>query len=137
MVEFKGIAHINLTVRDFDKSLPFYKSLFAFLGMQEMFALDGYYYCVGKRCAIGVQSASPERAGEPFDQGRAGLHHFCLSLGSREDIDALEAHAKSLDAPIIRPAGPNDYWFPGMYSVLFADPDGIRIEANHIARPGA
>ena len=135
MVEFKGIAHINLTVRDFDKSLPFYKSLFAFLGLREMIAMDGYYYCVGKRCAIGVQSAAPERAGDAFDQGRAGLHHFCLSLGSNEDIDALAEHVETLGGAIIRPPGPNDDWFPGMYSVLFEDPDGIRIEANHIRKP--
>ena len=134
MVEFKGIAHLNLTVRDFKKSLPFYKALFGFLGMKEMFALDGYYYCVGKRCAIGIQPASPEGAAEPFDQGRPGLHHFCLSLGSREDIDALAAFMATQGAKVIRAPGPNDDWFPGMYSTLFEDPDGIRIEANHIAR---
>ena len=131
----KGIAHINFTVSNFERSLPFYKELFAHLGLREMINIDGYYYCVGKRTAIDIQACSNDNADVPFDQGRAGLHHYCLSMESREDVDALAEFAKGLGAQIVRaPAGQDD-WFPGMYSCLFEDPDGIRIEANHIPKP--
>lgn len=132
-MELKGIAHINFSVRDFKKSLPFYKTLFAQLGLGEMIVTDDYYYCVG-RIGMGIQQCSPDFAHVPFDQGRAGLHHYCLAMNSREDVDILTQIVRELGATIIRePAGQDD-WFPGMYSVLFEDPEGIRIEANHIQK---
>lgn len=133
-MDIKGIAHINLTVSDFERSLPFYEKLFALIGMRQMIRTDSYYYCVGKRVAIGIQSASAENSGKPFDQGRAGLHHFCLSMHSREDVDVLAAFAADEGMVIVREPASQDHWFQGMYSFLFEDPDGIRIEANHIAK---
>ncbi|WOF75779.1 VOC family protein [Parvibaculaceae bacterium PLY_AMNH_Bact1] len=130
----KGIAHINFTVSNFERSFPFYKQLFAHLGLKEMINADGYYYCVGKRTAIGIQACSEENTDLPFDQGRAGLHHYCLSLESRDDIDALASFVKNIGARIVRKPAAQDDWFPGMYSFLFEDPDGIRIEANHIPK---
>ena len=41
---------------------------------------------------------------------------------------------REMNAPIIR-APAEGTWAPGYYSVLFEDPDGIRIEANFV--PGA
>jgi len=135
-MEIKGIAHINFTVRDFDKSLTFYKPLFAQIGLKEMIVTDEYYYCVGRRIGMGIQKCSPENAGVNFDQGRAGLHHYCLSMMSRDDVDILTEIVRTLGASIIREPAAQDHWFPGMYSVLFEDPEGLRIEANHITRPG-
>ena len=134
MMELKGIAHLNLTVSDFERSFPFYEKLFALVGLRPMISTDAYYYCVGKRIAIGIQSASAQNASEPFDQGRAGLHHFCLSMQSREDVDALAAFVADEGMTVVREPASQDHWFPGMYSFLFEDSDGIRIEANHIAK---
>lgn len=131
-MDLKGFAHMNLTVGNFEKSLPFYKELFAFLGLTPLIDMDGYYYCRGRRVAMGIQACDPEHAGERFDQGRTGLHHLCLAMESREDVDALAEKVRALGATITREPAANDDWFPGMYSMLFEDPDGIRIEANHI-----
>ena len=131
----KGIAHITFTVSNFQKSLLFYEKLFAHLGLKEMINIEGYYYCVGKRIGVGIQACDKENADLSFDQGRAGLHHYCFSLESREDVDALAELAGELGAHIVRPPASQDEWFPGMYSFLFEDPDGIRIEANHIPKP--
>jgi len=133
-MEIKGFAHMNLTVSDFDKSLPFYKKLFALLGLKELIVADGYYYCVGRRVGFGIQSCAPEHTGIPADQGRAGLHHLCLSMGAQEDVDGLAEFVRSEGLRVVREPAPNDDWFPGMYSFLFEDRDGIRIEANHISR---
>ena len=50
-------------------------------------------------------------------------------------MDAIYRTALSLEAKIIR-APKEDNWAPGYYSVLFEDPDGIRIEANFVPGKG-
>jgi hypothetical protein len=50
-------------------------------------------------------------------------------------VDAIHQTALSLNAKIIR-APKEDHWAPGYYSVLFEDPDGIRIEANFVPGKG-
>ena len=50
-------------------------------------------------------------------------------------MDAIYTSALELGAAIIR-APREDEWAPGYYSVLFEDPDGIRIEANFVPGKG-
>lgn len=135
-MRLKGIAHINFTVRDFDGVLPFYKELFAFLGLKEMIVGDGYYYCVG-RIGVGIQRCEPDHADTHFHQGRAGLHHYCLAMDSRKAVDELAQFVREHGLNLVREPAENDDWFPGMYSLLFEDPEGLRIEANHITRKTA
>ena len=70
-----------------------------------------------------------------FDQWRIGLHHFCFRLRSREDVDSLHAAMADFGAKIVR-APEGGPWAPGYYSVLFEDPDGIRIEGVFIPGSG-
>jgi catechol 2,3-dioxygenase-like lactoylglutathione lyase family enzyme len=89
---------------------------------------------VGARTAIGIQPADPAHSGDHFVQSRVGLHHLCLRARSREDVDRLHDLLRQIGAVIIH--GPQEgAWIPGYYSVLFEDPDGIRLEANFV--PGA
>lgn len=131
-MEIKGIAHITFTVSDFEKALPFYKTLFAEIGLKEMIVADGYYYCVGRRIGLGIQRADADLKDNSFHQGRAGLHHYCLSMNAREDVESLTEVVRNAGAKIIREPAAQDHWVPGMFSVLFEDPEGLRIEANHI-----
>ena len=95
---------------------------------------DRFFYCVGARTAIGIEPCDPTLAGERFVQQRVGLHHLCLRARSREDVDKCAAILKNMSATIVR--GPTeDTWAPGYYSILFEDPDGIRLEVNFV--PGA
>jgi len=135
-MEINGIAHIQLTVSNFEKSLPFYKALLQFFEMTPMFETNGFYYCVGGRTGIAISAASSEHKNENFVQTRCGLHHVCIRLKKPEDIDALHDFAKKLNAKIIRPPTENPEWAPGYYSLLFEDPDGIRIEANYVPGKG-
>ena len=53
----------------------------------------------------------------------------------REDIDELHRFIVGIGARIVHP--PEDApWVPDYYSVLFEDPDGIRIEANFVPGKG-
>jgi hypothetical protein len=42
---------------------------------------------------------------------------------------------KTIGAKIVHPPETGS-WAPGYYSVLFEDPDGIRIEVNHVPGKG-
>jgi catechol 2,3-dioxygenase-like lactoylglutathione lyase family enzyme len=137
-VEMNGIAHIQLTVRDPDVCVPFWEKLCHFLEMKTLIRGDGIVYCIGSRTGILVRGAEP--GGRPddlaFNQWRAGLHHFCLRARSREDVDAVHAFITSeLGAQIVHPPQV-DAFAPGYYSVLFEDPEGIRVEVNHVPGRG-
>jgi len=134
-MEINGIAHVILTVRSVAASRGFYVALLERLGLTRMVDMPEYLYYVGGRTAVGLRPADPAHAGERFTQGRTGLHHVCFRARSREDVDAIHATAVEIGATIVHP--PRDEpWAPGYYSVLFEDPDGIRIEANHVPGKG-
>ena len=135
-MEINGIAHVMLTVSDFEACLPFYQKLLAYMGLVPVLEADSILYCVGGRTAIGIQRADETHRGERFVQRRVGLHHVCFRARQREEVDAFYAFLTGeLGAKIIHP--PEDGPFaPGYYSVLFEDPDGIRLEMNHVPGKG-
>ena len=134
-MEINGIAHIMLTVSNFDACLPFYEKLLPFLGLKPVISTDGMLYCVGGRTAVGIVKAEDGYRDERFVQFRVGLHHVSFRARERADVDALHEFLVGLGAKIIHPPedGP---WAPGYYSVLFEDPDGIRLEMNHVPGKG-
>jgi catechol 2,3-dioxygenase-like lactoylglutathione lyase family enzyme len=135
-VELNGIAHIQLTVNDPARCLPFWERLCQFLSMQTLIKGDDIVYCIGSRTGILVRGAPADKRDRPFDQERIGLHHLCFRARSREDVDAVHRFVvDELHGHIVHP--PEDGGFaPGYYSVLFEDPDGIRIEVNHVPGKG-
>ena len=135
-VSLNGIAHIQLTVNDPARCLPFWEKLCHFCGMQTLIKNQDTLYCIGSRTGISVRAAPVGRDGGPFDQLRAGLHHFCLRARRREDVDAVARFAEEIGARIIHPAEEGSQFAPGYYSVLFEDPDGIRIEVNYVPGKG-
>ncbi len=135
MIDINGVAHIILTVSQFDKTKAFYSGLLPEFGMEKVFDGDEFVYHVGARTAIGIQKCAPEHEDERFVQLRCGLHHICLRARSREDVDAAGALAEKLGAKMVR--GPMEgTWAPGYYYVLFEDPDGIRLEVNFVPGKG-
>jgi catechol 2,3-dioxygenase-like lactoylglutathione lyase family enzyme len=133
-MEINGVAHTFITAGDFEASVVFYRKLLPFLGMAEVADTQDTYYCVGGRTGFGIRRPDPEHAGARFVQYRVGLHHHCWRLRERGEVDEAHAFLLSIDAKIVH--GPQDDEFaPGYYSVLFEDPDGIRLEANFV--PGA
>jgi catechol 2,3-dioxygenase-like lactoylglutathione lyase family enzyme len=134
-MEINGIAHVMLTVSNFEACLPFYEQLLTFLGLTPVIRADGVLYCVGGRTAVGIMKAEDGYRDERFVQLRVGLHHACFRARERADVDALHTFLVGIGATIVHPPedGP---WAPGYYSVLFEDPDGIRLEMNHVPGKG-
>lgn len=135
MVEINGVAHIFVTAGDFARSKAFYEQLLPFLGLTEVANSDRVYYCVGGRTGYGVEAPSDDHVGERFVQTRVGLHHVCWRMRSREDVEQVHEFLVGIGARIVH-APQDDHYAPGYYSVLFEDPDGIRLEVNYVPGQG-
>jgi Glyoxalase/Bleomycin resistance protein/Dioxygenase superfamily len=92
-------------------------------------------YCVGSRTGVAISRADPQYHDDHFHQRRIGLHHFCFRARTRADVDEIFQFVEGLGARVVH--GPQeDHFAPGYYSILFEDPDGIRIEVNHVPGKG-
>jgi catechol 2,3-dioxygenase-like lactoylglutathione lyase family enzyme len=131
-VEINGIAHIFLSVRRFAECVAFYDRLMPELGLQTVHRSREFVYYVGGRTAVGIAQATSQGDHDP---ARSGLHHICFRARSREDIDELHVFLQELGAEMVR-APEEGPWAPGYYSLSFLDPDGIRLEVNHVPGKG-
>jgi len=135
MIEINGMAHVILTVSQYDEAKDFYGRLLPALGMECVFDGSELCYFVGGRTALGLQPCDAAYTGERFVQGRVGLHHVCFRARSRDDVDRVAALLEDMNACIVSPAKEGS-WAPGYYSVLCEDPDGIRVEVNFVPGRG-
>ena len=134
-MEINGIAHTFITAGDFAASKAFYEKLLPALGLTPVLDGEDTYYCVGGRTAIGIRASTAGPANNRFDQDRCGLHHICFRMREREDVDELHGLLQEWGATIVHDPQ-EDGWAPGYYSVLFEDPDGVRLEANFVPGKG-
>ncbi|WP_422059897.1 VOC family protein [Sphingopyxis sp.] len=135
MSGLNGVAHVILTAGDFARSTAFWRDVIGYLDLKLVLDTEHMLYGVGGRTAIGIRTGSAENAGKRFDQGAPGLHHVCFRMRDRAAVDAIHDFLKDR-GDIVFVHGPQEEpWAPGYYSILFEDPDGIRIEFNHV--PGA
>lgn len=133
-MEINGVAHIFITVADFPAACAFYGQLLPFLGLSVVADTPVTFYAVGGRTGFGVHAPADGR-GQRFDQARSGLHHICFRARSREDVAEAHAFLVKIGATIIH-APQDDQYAPGYHSVLFEDPDGVRLEINHVPGKG-
>ena len=134
-MEINGIAHVQLTVNDLERCIAFYEEVLGFMGMRPVVKAPNFLYMIGGRTAVAITRSSEENRQESFDQRRIGLHHLCFRARSRDDVDALHRFLEKRDFTIVHP--PEEGAFaPGYYSVLFEDPEGIRLEMNHVPGKG-
>jgi catechol 2,3-dioxygenase-like lactoylglutathione lyase family enzyme len=101
MIEVNGVAHVILTVSDWERSRSFYEAFLAFLGLTHVFAGDDFAYYVGGRTALGINRADGKRATERFQQGTVGLHHVCFRCRNREDVDKVHAFLRTQPVTIV------------------------------------
>ena len=137
-IAVNGIAHIQMTVNRIAECQLFWEKLCHFLEMKTLIKNETTLYCIGSRTGILVREAPEDKRQVAFDQDTSGLHHFCFRARSNEDVDAIYNFivTELPDTNIIH--GPEDgsQFAPGYYSILFEDPDGIRVEVNHVPGKG-
>ena len=136
-ISVNGIAHIQLTVSKPEACIPFWEKLCTFLEMETLLKGEDIIYCIGSRTGILIRGATADNRDLSFDQDKPGLHHFCFRARRRTDIDDIYKFIiENLEANIIHGPEEGSHFAPGYYSILFEDPDGIRVEFNHVPGKG-
>lgn len=117
MIETEGLTHIHLMVRDLDRSLAFYRSVF---GMEEQFRAGPMVFL---RTAGGRDTITLNH--DPsFEGGSGGVDHFGFRLKNKADLERAIAEVKAAGGQTVDRGehGPDS---PYAY---VKDPDGYRIE---------
>ena len=134
------VNHIDLTVLDPDRSLPFYEAVLGFMGYRQISAHPrGYDFDLvrpgGGFCSVGIMRAEGGGRTRAHDRTSPGLHHLAWSAESRDDVDRLHGLLLEIGATILD--APADYpkYGAGYYAVFFADPDGLKLELVHWPKP--
>ena len=102
-MEINGVAHVMLTVSNFEACFPFYEKLLTYLGLKPVIRNEQMLYCVGGRTAVGIVRGDDAHRSEKFVQRRVGLHHLCLRARERGDVDELYGFLKTIGATIVHP----------------------------------
>jgi catechol 2,3-dioxygenase-like lactoylglutathione lyase family enzyme len=126
------IHHIDLTVRDPQKSKRFYEEVLGFMGYRIAnehergidFDLSGH----NAFNSIGIMKAQGPNAGRTHDRYSVGLHHVAFSAESRTDVDRLHAFLLEIGARVLDAPADYPHYGEGYYAVFFADPDGLKFE---------
>jgi catechol 2,3-dioxygenase-like lactoylglutathione lyase family enzyme len=135
-IEVNGVAHVILRANRIAECIAFYDRLMPFLGLRAVEPRsEEFVYYVGGRTALAIRSADPEHAGTAHVETAPGIDHLCFRARTREDVDALYEFLLEIDADIVR-APVEGPWAPGYYSLSFRDPEGIRLELNHVPGKG-
>ncbi|MBW2415814.1 MAG: hypothetical protein JRG76_15020 [Deltaproteobacteria bacterium] len=108
------LSHIDLTIRDPDRSIPFYAAFFEALGWRR-FPVD----------LPDFQGPAPKRAAW-FTRYGTGSFFGIEVRPDRVHRQMLAAGATVLDAPAGYGGQPG--YGDGYYAAFYADPDGLKLE---------
>ena len=121
MVKARGLHHINLNVRDINRSLKFYQEAF---GLEVDF-WEGktmvFLHSPGAKDTITLCQAKPN---DPVAGG--GVSHFGFSIG-KGNLDAMVKQVENAGGKL-RSRGEHA---PGVPYAYFDDPDGYVIELGN------
>ena len=122
-----ALHHVELYVRDLERTATFWTWLLAWLGYEahQEWAV-GFSWRLGPTYLAFVQA--PEGAGGDFDRRSVGLNHVAFHAASRFAVDELTDDLRERGVRILYEdrhpfAGGEDH-----YAVFFEDPDGLKVE---------
>jgi glyoxylase I family protein len=127
-VEVVGLDHVYLSVRDFGLSEAFYDRVmeaFGFKKGDKPIAGEPHAHYFNRVLQISIRPARPGSTGH--DPYAPGLHHLCVQVRSREEVDEAWRRLGELDVAAVEPRLYPEY-NPDYYATFFEDPDGIRLE---------
>ena len=133
MPEITGIAHVELSVRDLEVSVPWYLKLLdardVWRGSNEAYGITACAIFEPNSKMVFAFTQHREQEPDVFSPRRPGLDHVSFGVADRA---ALEAWVVHLDALGIEHSPIQDDHQPP--SVTFKDPDGIALELSYPKR---
>jgi glyoxylase I family protein len=129
-----SVYHLQLNVTAAAVSLPFYRSLLAYLEYRVLVDQPDLLGMSNGTTDFWLAQTGADRADTAMHRKNPGLNHVAFRVASRADVDRFHDE-------LLRPAGipvlyggPQDYpeYRPGYYAVFFEDPDRLKLEVAHI-----
>jgi glyoxylase I family protein len=123
-------GHLLLAVSNLEKSKIFYKSLFTHLRFKQIRnTKDSVAWVTPEGFGIWIRQA---KYAKPRYKHRApGLHHLCVKAKTKEIVNEIYELIITKGAPVFSQPKPHPEYMPDYYNILFADPDGIKIEVAY------
>ncbi|MCB9668990.1 MAG: VOC family protein [Alphaproteobacteria bacterium] len=135
------LDHIQITVRDLDRSAAFYDRLMPILGYdlahRSRASLPAHDFEVVEyghpRLGFALTSPRASVADDPVHRRRPGsVHHIAFRAASPAEVDRLYAEVVAIGAEITDPPKVWPEFVPApYYAFFFKDPDGIKYEIVH------
>ena len=127
-IEVGGIDHVYVAVRDLGRSVAFWDPVMRLLGFRKgtkAMAGEPHVHYFNRVTQISLRPARAGGRADPYATG--SLHHLCLRVETRAEVDeawrGLRALGVEATAPALWPEYADDY-----YATFFEDPDGVRLE---------
>ncbi len=124
-----GGTHINLTVRDLERSTEWYCRALGFTVVRDARPVEsGFHFrtLLHTKALTSVvlgQADNPDP--EPFNENRVGLHHLAFHVPEREDLTAWAEH---LTAAGVQHDGVQKLFLEAGFGIWLRDPDNIWLE---------
>jgi glyoxylase I family protein len=129
MPRLNGHTHVNLTVRDLDRSSDWYCRVLGFVVVRDAHPEEsGFRFRTlvhSESLASIVLGQASHPATEEFDEQRVGLHHLGYHVPDRADLDQWAARLDSLS---VTHTGVKELFLEAGYGIWLRDPDHIWLE---------
>jgi catechol 2,3-dioxygenase-like lactoylglutathione lyase family enzyme len=131
MPNITGVSHIELTVRDVDRSATWYQHV---LGMQKLIAYSQHptagvdarivhLFHPDTELVVGLMQHDQSATDDVFSEFRIGLDHLSFAVASRAELEAWAAH---LETNGVEHSPIRDHAYGAV--LVFRDPDNIQLE---------
>jgi catechol-2,3-dioxygenase len=120
------LGHIVLNVADLKKSERFYSTVLGLKVSARNARNKMTFLSYGREHHDVALMQLPDGAEAVSNNGVPKVHHFCIYVGSNEEIDKLYRVLTRRKIPIV--SGPEILEVAGNHSISFLDPDGNRVE---------
>ena len=121
MIRTRGLSHIHLVVRDIERSLRFYRTVF---GMEEQFRSGTKMIFLNTPGSDDLITLNEDPAEAELAGVNGGVAHFGFRLQDGADLDAAIAEIEAAGGKLIQ----RGEHAPGAPFAYVEDPDGYVIE---------
>jgi catechol 2,3-dioxygenase-like lactoylglutathione lyase family enzyme len=131
-----GLAHVDLTCRDVERSIAFYIAVLGPLGLQSPpITFEGergetIHYLRFPEPGSGSIGLRAAAVAQDFELYAPGLHHVAFAVAAPEDLRVAHDRAVAQGAEILHPPTPFPRYHPDYVATFFLDPDGFRVEVR-------